>query len=1102
MNISSIKKYLVDLEKDFSTGKSTEHTYRSYLKALVESITDEIVATNEPKHVVCGAPDFVVSKKTNWGLLTVGHIEAKDIGKSLDEAERSEQGKRYLKSLENLILTDYLEFRWYVDGQRRKLVRLGSTARSKIVAEKKGADTLQALLEDFLSHTPEPISNPKELAVRMARLTHIIRDIIIETFEKDKASVMMSGLRRAFADTLIPDLDKPEKTAEFADMFAQTISYGLFAARVNHIGPGPFLRTGAAAEIPKTNPLLRRLFDTVTGIDLNVEPFAGFVDDLAGLLSHADMETILSEFGRRKKREDPVIHFYETFLAAYDPKLKEKRGVYYTPEPVVSYIVRSVDHILRERFGCPEGLADTGEVTYTRKMEDGKTVEAKSPRVLILDPACGTGTFLYAVVDLIREGFMQRGDAGMWSGEKGYVNQHLLKRLFGFELLMAPYAVAHFKLGMQLAGLDLSEEQRKKWAYDFSGEDRVGVYLTNTLEEAEKKVEDLYGPLKIISDEAHEAASVKRDLPIMVIIGNPPYSGHSANKSWEIVNGKLERTFVGQLLQDYYFVDGKPLGEKNPKWLQDDYVKFIRWAQWRIERTGAGVLAFITNHGYLDNPTFRGMRQNLMKTFTDIYILDLHGNSKKKEKCPDGSKDENVFDIQQGVAIGIFVKEPAKNDPARVHHAELWGVRETSDKESGKYPWLFAQEIKNTKWIEVNPGSPFYLFKPQSVEIEEEYNAYLKVSDVMPVNVLGFQTHRDHFAVDLDESALRNRITEMRNPGISDQEYANKYDLTDSSGWQVSSSRKKITNDQDWEKYFGLCLYRPFDVRHCYFNEIAMDRPRRELLDHVFQKENLCLNTIRQTKSISWNHALISNLPSPAITLEIKDGSNVFPLYIYREKSLLSSNKDRLSNLKPAFVAEIERKIKLSFVPDGSGDLDKTFGPEDIVHYIYAVFHSPTFRTRYAEFLKIDFPRVPLTSDRELFKALCGKGKELVALHLMESPLLAKKLTSYPARGDNIVETGHPKYIGAGEPEPGTGRPLGVGRVYINKTQFIEGIPPDVWEFHVGGYQVLQKWLKDRKGRALTYEDLEHYQKVVVALSETIRIMKEIDGVIPEWPIK
>ncbi|MBI1955924.1 MAG: DNA methyltransferase, partial [Acidobacteria bacterium] len=523
MTAHPIDTYRRQIEKALQAGNATEHTHRPALKTLIESLATGITATNEPKREACGAPDYVVSREVRHGRVTLGYMEAKDVDEPLDDWERNEQIKRYLSDLpnRNFILTDYLEFRWYVAGKRLLSARLARVSKGgKLTPEKDGAKLVSELLTAFLSQQAEPIGDPKALALRMARLTHFIRDMIVTAFDNHTASATLRDLHGAFEKALIPDLPIPQ----FADMFAQTLAYGLFAARCNHHGiSGSFKRLGAATEIPKTNPFLRQLFETITGTALDDEPFVGFVDDLAQLLADTDIAAVLADFGKRTARQDPVVHFYETFLAAYDPKLREARGVYYTPEPVVSYIVRSVDYLLKNRFGCTNGLADTGTVEYEREEENGgkaKKVKATSPRVLILDPACGTGTFLYTVIDYIRNEFMSQGNAGMWSS---YVRNHLLPRIFGFELLMAPYAVAHFKLGMQLAGQDLHPGLREKWAYDFSGNERLGVFLTNTLEEATKKVEMLFGSW--IAQEANAAVRIKRELPILVVMGNPPYSG-------------------------------------------------------------------------------------------------------------------------------------------------------------------------------------------------------------------------------------------------------------------------------------------------------------------------------------------------------------------------------------------------------------------------------------------------------------------------------------------------------------------------------------------------------------------------------------------------
>jgi predicted helicase len=770
-----------------------------------------------------------------------------------------------------------------------------------------------------------------------------------------------------------------------------------------------------------------------------------------------------------------VVHFYESFLKAYDPKERKLRGVYYTPEPVVSYIVRSVDYLLRTRFGRPSGLAE--------------------PTVLVLDPAAGTGTFLYDVVKVIYEVLCEQGQQGAWNS---YVTEKLLPRLFGFELLMAPYAVAHLKLGLLLQEL----------GYEFRGDQRLGVYLTNTLEEAVKKSETLFA--EWITEEANAAARIRNEEPIMVVLGNPPYAGHSANaswRSWEDPKTKKQRrelTWIGKLIQNYYRVDGQALGEKNPKWLQDDYVKFLRFGQWRIDRTGQGVLAFITNHSYLDNPTFRGMRQSLMNTFTDIYILDLHGNERKGERCPDGSPDKNVFDIQQGVAIGIFVKEAGKAGPAKVHGADLWGLQ------GGKYSVLAKTDVVATDWKELAPKTPDYLFVPRDEDRLGEYEKGWKVTDVFAVNSVGIVTSRDHFVLNFDEHVLRERIVTLRGVELTDDEVRERFGLNDKPGWSVSEARKALRSDRGWQGGFARCLYRPFDVRPLFYHDAVIERSRREVMRHMLAGENLALITSRLTKGETFRHAQVTRHIAEVICMSPKTSNNgfVFPLWIYArqrpeearpEPETKHEAKDlgvplpekrpyREANLNPEFIKAVEGKLGLRFVEDGRGDLRETLGPEDVFHYIYAVFHSPTYRVRYAEFLKTDFPRVPLTADRGLFAALAAKGAELVGLHLMESKALDALITKWPIAGSGMVDK--VRYEEKGR------------RVWINGTQYFEGVPPEVWELHIGGYQVCEKWLKDRKGRKLSWDDVQHYQRVVVALAETIRLMGEIDAIIPSWPLE
>ncbi len=1047
--------------------------------------------------------------------LTLGYVECKDTHVSLDEAAKSDQLKRYRDNLPNLVLTNHLEFRWYVEGEERLRVTLASCGAGALTRTPGGEDELHDLLRAFLSRTPEPITSPRELAQAMVDPTRMIRHIIIEQFNHGDREGETWALYEAFQKTLLPNI----KPAEFADMFAQTLAYGLFAARVNHPAGQPFTRRDAPYEIPATNPFLRKLFTSIAGPELEHEPYVGYVDDLARLLAHADIGAILADFGTDTRQEDPIVHFYETFLAAYDPKLREMRGVYYTPEPVVSYIVRSVDWILKEHFGLEGGLANEESVSYQVTLPDGSTQTRTSPKVLILDPACGTGTFLYHVIEHIRRQFVQSNNAGKWPG---FVREQLLPRLFGFELLMAPYAVAHLKLGMQLAALDMTEEQRANWAYDFEDGQRLGVYLTNTLEEAESTAQRQIGIMQTITDEANAASAIKRDMPIMVVLGNPPYSGISANKgAW--IDGLLKGQLPdGTKVDSYYQVDGKPLGEKKV-WLQDDYVKFLRFGQWRIDQTGSGVLAFITNHGYLDNPTFRGMRQSLMATFTDIYILDLHGNALKGESAPDGSPDANVFDIRQGVAIAVMVRRHGLKPPARVWHGEIWGDR------SGKYGFLHESAVSDLEWRELEPQMPHYFFVPRDRSLERDYASAVSVIKLLPCYVSGIVTARDHFVVDTDRARLIERMQDFADPSVADQTIreryfagkgASQYSDGDTRGWKLPEARAKVQCDPHWMEHVSRCLHHPFDSRFIYYVPWMVDWPRQEVMPHLIRGSNRALITTRQTRD-PWC-AFATDSVSTHKCMAAYDINSLFPLYLYPDPTKLDDLGDspwpegeegRRPNLSKPFVDEFAGKLGLEFVSDGRGDLQATFGPEDIFDYIYAVFHSPTYRERYAEFLKIDFPRVPLTSDADLFRDLVGLGGELVRLHLMEHPDLAREANriSYPNAGGNEVEKGHPKYYAPGEVAPGEAEPLARGRVYINGTkrkagapaaQYFDGIAPEVWAFQVGGYQVLDKWLKDRRGRTLSYEDIEHYQRVVVALEHTMALMAEIDARIEEWPIR
>jgi len=1094
------RTYLRELRANLTAGNATELTHRGVLEKLLEEIVSGVTATHEPQRIACGAPDYVVSRVASEGASTpqpVGYVEAKDCDIDLYAIERDsersnprtrdgKQLRRYRSALSNLLLTNYLEFRWYLDGEPRQVVRLADLDGDQLVPAKGGTDALPGLLEFFLIQGPAEVANPQDLARRMARITHMIRDIVVQGFEQNHNSQNVRDLYTASKQTLVPDL--AEDT--FADMFAQTLAYGLFAARANHQA-GPFRWQNAVYEIPQTNPFVRQLFDLFVGPSMTVEPFASFVDDLAQLLDAAQMDLVLADFGKRDARQDPIMHFYETFLEAYDPALKKSAGVFYTPEPVISWIVRSVDHLLQERFGCADGLADYSKARYVNNAGQ----EQEKHRVLVLDPACGTGSFLYAVIDHIREHYRSTGQGGMW---RAYVKEHLLPRLFGFELLMAAYAMAHLKLGMQLAALDLPEPGQADWAYPFDTGERLGVYLTNTLEPGEIQAPTMFGPMRELTKEASAAVGVKRDMPIMVVLGNPPYLGSSANASKK--DGEL--TWIGALIEDYKKVDGVHFGERSRNWLQDDYVKFLRFGQWRIQESGAGILGFITNHAYLTNPTFRGMRQQLMDTFTDIYVLDLHGNARHREHAPDGGVDQNVFDIQQGVAVGMFVKEEGRTGPAKVHHADVWGERD------GKYAVLAESDITTTKWEELQPDSPTYLFKPWDTKIGRNYEQWSRITEIMPVNSTGVLTSRDKLAV---QHTADEMMRVVRDFAVQPTEIARqKYRLPkDGRGWTVDLAQDDLVNTGISDDLIARILYRPFDVRYTYFTGKSQGfiwRPRTEVMKHMISGSNIGLSTTRSLEiQGDFEHVFVSNHIIQHHAVSLKEVNYLFPLYLYPSQEEVeqgSYESDcRLPNISPEFTAELASRVRLKFINDCSGDLQSTFGPEDVFHYIYAILHAPPFRARYAQFLRTDFPRIPPPNDLSQFRALVELGEGLTLAHLLRLPALDANGIGFPIAGDNVVAQGYPKYVGPGERPPRGSEPLQDGRVYIHgggrlaHGQYFEGIAPDVWEFRIGGYQPLKKWLQDRKGRELTFDDLRHFGRTAAALRETIRLMTELDQV-------
>ena len=1040
--------YLRRVESVLKAGNATEHTHRPALQTLIEALRPQITATNEPRRIECGSPDYIVTRNG----VPVGYVEAKDVGVDLDRTEESEQLKRYRSSLRNLIFTDYLEFRLYRNGEPIQSVRLAKWQKNGVLRREPDAEAqLTALFQVFFDAEVPSIASPRELAERMARMARLLRDLIRQAFAKEGQTGDLHSQHDAFRRVLIADLSP----GQFADMYAQTIAYGLFAARCNHVGDG-FTREQAGRDLPKTNPFLRRLFNTIAGPDLD-ERISWAVDDLAELLAKADIGAILANFGRTTAREDPIIHFYETFLTAYDPKLRELRGVYYTPEPVVDYIVRSVDALLRRDFKLTDGLADASRVKLKRRRISAsgkaKAVEEtyETHRVQILDPACGTGTFLHAIVANIRDRF--KGNTGMWHG---YVTEHLLPRIYGFELLMAPYAIAHMKLGLQL----------KEFGYDFASDERLRVFLTNSLEEAN----EMTGmPLftQWLAEEAAAAGEVKKNVPIMVVIGNPPYSGHSANKG----------TWISELMEVYK----KSPALKKPaqgKWLSDDYVKFLRFSQWRIEQTAHGVLAFITNHSYLSNPTFLDMRASLMESFDDLYVLDLHGSSKPKEIPPNGEKNQNVFDIQKGVAIALFVRRNTRAKGCTVRRADLWGTR------TEKYEWLTAHDVDNTPWEDVTPRQAPWFFIKQDAELFAEYQNCWSVADIFRPNgdpAPGIVTTHDEFAISWTREEAIAKVDRFLATD-TEAEARQLFTLCSQNQWAYERAKRELA-DGVWRSKVTPVLYRPFDIRWTIWDSNVAVHRRERAMQHMLQGGNIALVTNRQVNG-SFHHAFVTEevINDCALSAQSKERSYLLPLYMNNDGARTGDLFGR-SGMAPSIASEF-----LSALNKKVGKPEPS--TEETFSYIYAVLCAPTYRVRYAEFLRRDFPRIPLPSDPTVFHKLATLGSELIDLHLMRNPRPA--ITGYPKAGSNRVDKVEFR------PDPADPEQ---GRVQINAEQYFEGMPRVVWKYVVGGYQVAQKWLKDRKGHLLTFDELQHYGRVIASVNETIRIQARIDEAIPSWPM-
>ena len=1031
--------YIDAVDRMYKTHKATEVSYRDALTPLLQALLPNRGILNEPKPIACGKPDYSIMD----GELAVAFVETKKIGAGdlagKKDSGYKEQFDRYKAALETIAFTDFLDFHFYEKGECVDSVRIGEVLDGAIRPLPENFSKFVSLVQKMGDAEPQTITSPTQLARLMAAKARLLQVATRNLLAKGKAKgSMLRDLMEDFKRVLLPDTNPDE----FADIYAQTLTYGMFAARLHDDTPDTFSRFEAAALIPKSNPFLKKLFVHLAS-DIDDE-ILWIIEDIVQLFAAANVAKIMKDYGKSTKQSDPMIHFYEDFLKAYDAGLRKDRGVWYTPLPIVQFIVRAVDDILIKRFCIADGLASRDKVEVEVENENGgrrkspKTVKKIVPKVQILDPATGTGTFLAECVNHIYGRF--KANAGKWPG---YVAEDLIPRLNGFEILMASYTMAHIKLDLVLAAT----------GYRHIDDRRFNVFLTNSLEE----YKDSLGPLfsMVLGEEANAANAVKRDCPVMVVMGNPPYSGISQN------NGK----WISDLVADYKTEPGGTEKLKERKhWLNDDYVKFIRLAQDYVERRGEGVLAYINNHGLLDNPTFRGMRWQLLDCFDEIYVLNLHGNSMKHEKAPNGGKDENVFSITVGTAINIFVKtgKKKKGELAKVHYADLWGTRKD------KFAYLESKSLATVGFATVTPTAPYYLLVPQNEAGSDQYQSGFGIDALLPINSTAVLTMGDSFAVAHTQDELKERISDINGKGYKEAELKAKYGLGKNYASFVLGNLP-IDSSSNIVRY----SYRPFDDRWVCFTPKTVWRQRKPVMQHIHQHDNIALVVCKHLATNDWNLVGVADclVDDCFVSSRTKERGYVFPLYLYQ---------DTLGNVEK--VANFDKDV-FGRIADG---LKRKPSPEELFDYIYAVLHTPEYRERYREFLKVDFPRIPYPTNAAVFKKLAKIGGELRETHLLKAKPTASernRIANFPKGGGNAVEDVR----------------FANGKVYINDEQYFDHVPEEAWGMFIGGYQPAQKWLKDRKGRTLANEDIDHYQAIILALSRTRALMQKLSALSKEW---
>ena len=1117
-----INNYLNSIKN--MSEKDKEHTHRSALQILLNETKDatgngRIKIIHEPNNDKegRGAPDF----RFEINSLIVGYIENKRVNANLDEIIKSEQIKKYLELSDNIIITDYLRFiRIDKNGNITSEVRLCELSelknynkafmQSKQLNLKEKANKLFEIFKLFLSHKPKQINSAKEFANALAERTKLLKNSLLEMEGNER----VKALYDIFKNTIYSKIDY----ADFCDNFAQTLTYSLFLAKLNANGEKIDLYN-LTKFIPKSFPLIRAMSKFLQDLkevdDKNLKTIDWLLIEIVNINNNIDEKLIIEELNKFSldknlkliMNKDPYMHFYETFLSYYNPELREKRGVYYTPQSVVDFIINSIDLILKKDFNKVKGFGDALN---------------QKDSITLLDFATGTGTFL---LDSFRKALSYYD-----KNSAKYKPEELINKFYGFEFMIAPYTIAHLKLSQTL---------KEEFNYTLDDNERLNIFLTNTLETINIKEEKEKFSILVDLIKETELAQETKDKNILIITGNPPYSGASANKG--IFEEEIRSEYKDSLEKEPLAIirNGKIEKEKNPKWLLDDYVKFIRFAEMKLNKQKeGGIFGFISNNSFLDNPTFRGMRYSLLKSFDKIYILDLHGNVRKKEISPDGSKDENVFDIMQGVSINIFVRysnsslrersrsnpnkidchasKEARNDNiysnsdnsnlAKVYHYDLFGKRED------KYKFLFDNNLDNIEWKELKFEAPFFLFIPQNEIIKSEYDRGISVKDMFRISGVGITTAHDDFVIDADKEKLLQKFNDFKNSYPNADELHKKFNVAKKDGWDILKGWKNIQEDNDLNKYIQKIAYRPFDTRYIFYEDKLVWRCVRDIMVHFSPSlrrqslkqsneienidchadksarndNNIGLVCSRQVISQSFNHSFITEMVMEMcyISNKTKEGNYIFPLYIYDTENVRKILREENEEVGGMFedIKHFENKVRIeNFTPKFRKFINEKYGeikPEEILGYIYAILFHKEYRKKYLDFLKIDFPKIPFVKSKEDFLKFAKLGEELYNLHL--GNLKIQKEVGEPMFKDN--KNKNEKIVKAiyNENEKD---------LFVNESLYFKNVDKEVWEYKIGGYQVLDKYLKSHKNENIDYE---HFENMIKILARSIEIEAEI----------